>query len=192
MNPNQPNYFDLGLRVEKREVIEMAQGWLGDIPLETTEIAWDELDSESVQLPKALQEVFKAITIAILASGLAGKIFFPDDLEARERWTTTKVADVFFSMMGGTGTNPEENLIRDEDHDAGYPDHEIVEGRMGMWKEQLIKMGTTPMMLVSLYHGVDEGKIDLLIDGLTSEEIIALLIHVTYLMAFEINEDRTP
>lgn len=190
MNPNQPNYFDLGLRVDKSEVIEMAQGWLGDIPLETTEVAWDQLDSESVQLPEALQDVFKAITIAILASGLAGKIFFPDDLEARDRWTTTKVADVFFSMMGGSG-HPDENLLRDEDHDAGYPDHEIVEDRMELWKEQLIKMGMTPLMLISLYHGVDEGKIDLMTDNLTNEEIIALLIHLTYLMAFEINEDRT-
>lgn len=189
MNPNQPNYFDLGLRVDKSEVIEMAQGWLGDIPLETTEIAWDQLDSESVQLPEALQDVFKAITIAILASGLAGKIFFPDDLQAREKWTTTKVADVFFSMMGGSG-HPEENPLRDPYYDAGYPHHEIVESRMELWKEQSMKMGTTPVMLVNLYHGVDEGKIDLMTDGLTSEEIISLLIHMTYLMAFDINEDR--
>lgn len=191
MNSNQPNYFDLGLRVDKSDVIAMAQGWLGDIPLETTEVAWDQLDSETVQMPEELQDVFKTITITILASGLAGKIIFPDDSKARDRWTTTKVADVFFSMMGGAG-HPDENPIRDRDHDAGYPAHEIVEERMDVWKGEFIKMGLTPVMVVSLFHGVEEGQIDITTIELTREEIIALLIHLTYLMAFELDEESRP
>lgn len=182
----QNNDYSLTLRVSQKDILETAQQFIGDTPLEVAENVWNELAETEITLPMQLGDLFGMMTRIVLGITLVGKLKFPDDETDRNLWTLSNILEGFFSLMmpGGMavanqGLIPtgEEIPLPVDNIEEGIP-AQIAAERFHKWFQEMAQFSVTPVITIGVSHGENGGELFLWpAETLTEQDVLSFLTH---------------
>lgn len=185
----QQNNYSLSIRVTQDEMLEVAQNFMDDAPLEIAEVVLNEMAESDEALPADLEKTFALMARVALGVGLAARIKFPDDEREREDWRLITILDVFLSAMGG---NPIEAIESGEVQELPLDDigdqtlDEVIEDRFKLWAQYFKDFSATPTVVLGIGHGDDPGGFFLWsAETMWSNDVLAYLTKaVSFAMQF--------